>query len=82
MTEATNAKVQFFVTKICKILAFAKISLFNALPSERRLSSCNINNCLVIRLNLLNALLPAPLKTKLFQYAPVPGMERLLLKYQ
>ena len=36
MTEAKNVKEQFFATKICKILAIARLSLFNASPSERR----------------------------------------------
>ena len=60
MTEAKNVKEQFFVTKICKIVALARISSFNALLSERRLSSRIFYNCLVIRLSLLNASLPAP----------------------
>ena len=81
MTEAKNVKAQFFVTKKFKILAIARFSLFNALPSKRRLSSRIFYDCLVIRLSLLSASLPAPLKTKLFPYMLVPVMGHLLLKY-
>ena len=77
MTEAIDEKEQFFGTKICKIFAFANFSLFNASPSER-LSSRILYNCLIIRLSLLNASLPAPL---LNQSTPVAVMGHLLLKY-
>ena len=82
MTEAKNVKEQFFCDQNMQKSYFRKVSLFNALPFERRLSSRNLYNCLVIRLSVLNASLPSPpLKTKLFPYMPVPVMGRLLLKY-
>ena len=70
-------KNRFFVTKICKILAFARFSSFNASPIKRRLS-LSIYNCLIMRLSLRNASLPATLSK---QSTPVPVMGRLLLKY-
>ena len=78
MTEAKNVKEQFYVTKLCKILAFARFSLFDASPSERRSSSRILYNFWIIRLSLLNASLPAPLSK---QNTPVPVIGRLLFKY-
>ena len=67
MTEAKNVKKQFFVTKIYKILDFARFSLLNALLSEKRLNlrTCNLCNCLVIRVSLFNVLLRAPPQNKI-----------------
>ena len=50
MAEAKKVNEQFFVSKINKILAFARLSSFDALPTERRLSLRNLYNCLVISL--------------------------------
>ena len=78
MKEAKNVKEQFFMTKICKNLAFARFSLFNASPSEKRSSARVLYNCLIIKLSLLNASLPAPFSKK---STPVLVKGRLLLKY-